>query len=170
MLGEKSRTKDFIICLNGCGCSGASVKSLSDLELFFVPIRIPQEINIVSSFCPCSPPPRPPPPFPLLSNQSKMSPEAENAVAPEGLISQPQGRRKNGKSITPVNCTRVLTPLPGKQWHEPKAAFRPKAGNSSFEKRQGERKAMAAVKAKEKEMKDEKEAERQVSHGCSIYH
>jgi hypothetical protein len=54
---------------------------------------------------------------------------------------------------------------PGKQWHEPKTAFRPKAGNSSFEKRQEERKAMAAVKAKEKEMKDEKEAERQVSSG-----
>jgi hypothetical protein len=54
---------------------------------------------------------------------------------------------------------------PGKQWHEPKTAFRPRAGTSSFEKRQEERKAMAAVKAKEKEMKDEKEAERQVSRG-----
>ena len=51
---------------------------------------------------------------------------------------------------------------PGKQWHEPKKAFRPKAGNDTFEKRQAERVAMAAVKAKEKEMKDEKEAERQV--------
>jgi rRNA-processing protein CGR1 len=56
----------------------------------------------------------------------------------------------------------------GKQWHEPKTAFRPKAGNSSFEKRQEERKAMAAVKTKEKEMKDEKEAERQVSHGWDL--
>lgn len=51
----------------------------------------------------------------------------------------------------------------GKQWHEPKTAFRPKAGNGTYEKRQVERIAMAAVKAKEKEMKDEKEAERQVS-------
>jgi rRNA-processing protein CGR1 len=50
----------------------------------------------------------------------------------------------------------------GKQWHEPKAAFRPKAGNSTYEKRQEERKAMAATKAKEKELKDEKEADRQV--------
>jgi rRNA-processing protein CGR1 len=52
----------------------------------------------------------------------------------------------------------------GKQWHEPKSAFRPKAGNSSYAKRLEERKAMGAVKAKEKEMKEEKEAERQVSY------
>ena len=50
----------------------------------------------------------------------------------------------------------------GKQWHAPKAAFRPKAGQNSFEKRTEERKAQAAMKAKEKEMKDEKEAARQV--------
>ena len=50
----------------------------------------------------------------------------------------------------------------GKQWHELKSAFRPKAGNSTYEKRQAERVAMAAVKAKEKEMKDEKEAARKV--------
>lgn len=53
----------------------------------------------------------------------------------------------------------------GKQWHEPKAAFRPKAGNGTYEKREKERVAMAAVKAKEKEMKEEKEAERQVGLG-----
>lgn len=50
----------------------------------------------------------------------------------------------------------------GKQWHANKTAFRPRANQSSFEKRAAERKALAAVKAKEKEMKDEKEAERQV--------
>ena len=52
----------------------------------------------------------------------------------------------------------------GKQWHAPRSAFRPKAGNSTYEKRAEQRKAIAAVKAKEKEMKEEKEAERQV--GC----
>ena len=52
----------------------------------------------------------------------------------------------------------------GKQWHEPKTAFRPKAGNGTYEKRQAERVAMAAVKAKEKEMKDEKEAARKVRY------
>ena len=50
----------------------------------------------------------------------------------------------------------------GKQWHAQKSAFRPKAGQSSYEKRTQERKALAATKAKEKEMKDEKEEERQV--------
>jgi hypothetical protein len=52
----------------------------------------------------------------------------------------------------------------GKQWHEPKSAFRPKAGNSTYKKRTEERKAMATVKAKEREMKEEKEAERQVCY------
>jgi hypothetical protein len=50
----------------------------------------------------------------------------------------------------------------GKQWHAPRAAFRPKMGNDTYEKRQHERVAMAAMKAKEKEMKEEKEAERVV--------
>ena len=50
----------------------------------------------------------------------------------------------------------------GKQWHDNKTPFRPRSNQSSFEKRTAERKALAAVKAKEKEMKDEKEAERQV--------
>ena len=52
--------------------------------------------------------------------------------------------------------------LSGKQWHAQKSAFRPKAGQTSYEKRTAERKAMTAMKAKEKEMKDEKEDERQV--------
>ncbi|KAL8387781.1 hypothetical protein RB595_009676 [Gaeumannomyces hyphopodioides] len=50
----------------------------------------------------------------------------------------------------------------GKQWHAPRKAFRPGSGLTSYEKRAKDRVTMAAVKAKEKEMKDEKEAERQV--------
>jgi rRNA-processing protein CGR1 len=53
--------------------------------------------------------------------------------------------------------------LSGKQWHAPRTAFRLKAGNSTFEKRIEERKALATVKTKEREMKNAKEAERQVS-------
>ncbi|KAL8414097.1 hypothetical protein RB594_005358 [Gaeumannomyces avenae] len=49
----------------------------------------------------------------------------------------------------------------GKQWHAPRKAFRPGSGLTSYEKRAKDRVSMAAVKAKEKEMKDEKEAERQ---------
>ena len=51
----------------------------------------------------------------------------------------------------------------GKQWHPVKKAFRPKAGNTSYEKRKQQDDAVAATKAKEKEMKEEKEAARQVS-------
>ena len=50
----------------------------------------------------------------------------------------------------------------GKQWHEPKKAFRPASGLTSFEQRVKMRVAQAATKAKEKELKEEKEAERQV--------
>ena len=50
----------------------------------------------------------------------------------------------------------------GKQWHAQKSAFRPTSGQTSYEKRTAGRKAMTAMKAKEKEMKDEKEEERQV--------
>lgn len=52
--------------------------------------------------------------------------------------------------------------LPGKQWHAPKKAFRPAAGHKSYEKRTKDRAALAQMKAKEKEMKDEKEQERKV--------
>jgi uncharacterized membrane protein len=62
-----------------------------------------------------------------------------------------------------------LTPSTGKQWHDNKSAFRPRANQSSWEKRTAERKALAAVKAKEKELKDEKEQERQVG-GDSLAH
>jgi rRNA-processing protein CGR1 len=58
-----------------------------------------------------------------------------------------------------------LTSAPtGKNWHEQKKAFRPTAGQTSYEKRAALRNAMAEVKAKEREMKEEKQAERQVSH------
>lgn len=50
----------------------------------------------------------------------------------------------------------------GKQWHEPKKAFRPAAGLTSYAKRAKDRVTHALVKAKEKELKEEKEAERQV--------
>ncbi|KAJ4988066.1 Cgr1 family protein [Stagonosporopsis vannaccii] len=49
----------------------------------------------------------------------------------------------------------------GKQWHDNKSAFRPRANQTSWDKRTAERKALAAVKAKEKELKDEKAATKQ---------
>ena len=56
----------------------------------------------------------------------------------------------------------MLTWFSGKQWHAPKKAFRPASGLTSYEKRAQARIAQAATKAKEKELKEEKEAERQV--------
>lgn len=93
------------------------------------------------------------------------------------------GARKNG-TITPLDKNLPLSAISvaeaftdflflqrprirlmriGKQWKPAKTAFRPKAGTSkSWEARLGERKAMAAMKAREKELKDEKETARQV--------
>ncbi|KAK3329417.1 hypothetical protein B0H66DRAFT_23767 [Apodospora peruviana] len=49
----------------------------------------------------------------------------------------------------------------GKQWHAVKKAFRPASGLTPYEQRAKLRVAQATMKAKEKELKDEKEAERQ---------
>lgn len=50
----------------------------------------------------------------------------------------------------------------GKKWHAQKSPFRPNAGQTPYEVRQHQRIERDAMKAKEKEMKEEKEAERQV--------
>jgi rRNA-processing protein CGR1 len=57
---------------------------------------------------------------------------------------------------------RLTRAFAGKQWHDNKTAFRPRANQTSWDKRTLERKTLAANKAKEKELKEEKEAERQV--------
>lgn len=56
----------------------------------------------------------------------------------------------------------------GKNWHENKAAFRPLAGQTSYAKRAAKQKQEAEVKKMEKEMKDEKEQERQVCFSFEI--
>ena len=58
---------------------------------------------------------------------------------------------------------------PGKNWHAPKSAFRPNSKQTSYAKRLSAQKAAADVKAKEREMKAEKEEERQVCRDA-IYH
>jgi rRNA-processing protein CGR1 len=50
----------------------------------------------------------------------------------------------------------------GKQWHETKKPFRPVQGQTSYAKRVARESQAAEVKKIEKEMKEEKEAERQV--------
>ncbi|KAK3488820.1 rRNA-processing protein cgr-1 [Neurospora hispaniola] len=64
------------------------------------------------------------------------------------------------QTTSQVEIKAVFKPLGMRQWHAPKKAFRPGSGLTSFEKRAKERQLLAAVKAKEKELKDEKEAER----------
>lgn len=86
--------------------------------------------------------------------------------APEAVASAPKslGMRKNGTPIPPrvCDCVSFANPVAGKQWHAPKKAFRPGSGLTSYEQRAKTRVAQAAMKAKEKELKEEKEAERQV--------
>ena len=53
----------------------------------------------------------------------------------------------------------------GKQWHVTKKAFRPAAGQTSYAKRVAREAQAAEVKKIGKEMKGEKEEERQVSLG-----
>lgn len=48
----------------------------------------------------------------------------------------------------------------GKNWHQPKKPFRPNAGQTSYAKRLELRKHQEAIKEQERELKEEKEAER----------
>ncbi|KAK5088544.1 rRNA-processing protein cgr1 [Lithohypha guttulata] len=65
-----------------------------------------------------------------------------------------------------AKATTVSTSAPagirvnGKNWHAQKKAFRPTAGLTSFQKRMEMEQVKKATKAKEQEMKDEKEQER----------
>jgi rRNA-processing protein CGR1 len=62
----------------------------------------------------------------------------------------------------PAQSCRSNGPITGKNWHQPKRAFRPTSGLTSYAKRMEEQKNADAMKAKEKEMKEEKAAQRQV--------
>lgn len=106
--------------------------------------------------------------------------------APVAKVPEVTGMRKNGESfsacqypacvfyfrlvsraadlrIRPCPILYISTNyLSGKSWHDNKKAFRPTAGQTSYAKRQAKDQALAVIKAQEKEMKEEKEAERQV--------
>lgn len=95
-----------------------------------------------------------------------MSAESETNAAPEAgaaAINTVKGMRKNGQFVPSFELHDTDNHLfTGKQWHQTKTAFRPRTNQTSFARRQEEKKALDAVKAKEKEMKDEKQAEKQV--------
>ena len=52
----------------------------------------------------------------------------------------------------------------GKAWHNPSKAFRPTSGQTSYAKRVVRQAQEAETKKIEKEIKEEKEAEREVCH------
>ncbi|KAJ5915269.1 hypothetical protein N7454_011023 [Penicillium verhagenii] len=108
-----------------------------------------------------------------------MSTSVETPAVP-APIAKAEGMRKNGQStklpkpaqsplfesrcirfcLDPTNPIVAFLFL-GKNWHDNKRAFRPTAGLTSYTKRQELRKHQDAVKEREREMKQEKEAERQ---------
>lgn len=99
---------------------------------------------------------------------SSETPAAAEAAAPVAAAASTKnlGMRKNGRSpgALPVLFSSSVSPLIshlGKQWHDLKKAFRPASGLTSYAQRSKERIARATMKAKEKELKDEKEATRQ---------
>ncbi|PGH11803.1 rRNA-processing protein cgrA [Polytolypa hystricis UAMH7299] len=61
----------------------------------------------------------------------------------------------------PAPKTNIGSRVNGKNWQLRRTPFRPTSGLTSYEKRQQEKKTLDAVKEREKEMKEEKEAERQ---------
>lgn len=87
-------------------------------------------------------------PFAYVLEIVKMAAEIEvsQTQTPASGLAQPPVVRKNGKN-----------------WHESRKAFRPTAGQTSYAKRAARQAQETEVKKLEKEMKDEKEAERQVS-------
>ncbi|ODH51952.1 rRNA-processing protein cgrA [Paracoccidioides brasiliensis] len=92
-----------------------------------------------------------------------MSAALETAVkASEPASQAPKGMRKNVLLSRNIRINASLNPATiGKNWHGTKTPFRPTAGQTSYLKRLEERKARDVMKEREKEMKDEKEAERQ---------
>lgn len=97
-----------------------------------------------------------------------MADEQPSSTATSASVSQFPGLRRNGAdflvslvlSVPLLQAANFISS--GKQWHAPKKAFRPAAGLTSYAQRSKERLARVTMKAKEKELKDEKEAQRQV--------
>lgn len=63
----------------------------------------------------------------------------------------------------------IMLPIPsvrknGKNWHESRKAFRPTSGQSTYAKRRARTAEQAEVKKLENELKEDKEAERQVCY------
>ena len=97
---------------------------------------------------------------PSSSGRPTTSEEIDRERGEQTMAVAVDGARKNGKPMIDIGDDGLT--ISGKQWHERKTAFRPCAGLSSWSQRLEVRKAEKAVKTKEREMKAEKEEERQV--------
>jgi hypothetical protein len=70
--------------------------------------------------------------------------------------------RKNGSKAWSRLASTTDIPT-GKNWHQERKPFRLNAGQTNYAKRLEDRKAAQAMKALEREMKEEKETKRQAS-------
>ena len=83
-------------------------------------------------------------------------------AAPPTPVAVEASTAKTAATTAPLQAQKGLgRRVNGKQWHVPKTAFRPTAGQTTFAKRMEVESVKKATKAREQEMKDEKEAERQ---------
>ena len=81
--------------------------------------------------------------------------------------------RACGETVQPFKDSHLVVKakwhLIGKQWHDTKSPFRPMAGLSSYEQRIKQQERIATTKGAERQLKEEKESQRQVSFEEFIY-
>ena len=94
-----------------------------------------------------------------MSTEDRPWPETASEGLKLAAASSNFGKRKNGTTCSAPQGTCSLT-IAGKIWHTQRSAFRPTAGLGSYSKRKGLEQARQATKAREQEMKAEKEGER----------
>ena len=111
----------------------------------------------LSSQKPCPPNPQP------QHQQSSKPPGSAKTVR-----HLPLGGPPPTSSMPTPHAKLPISPSSGKQWHTRKTPFRRNTTQKSYAQRCVERKAQAAMKAKEREMKDEKEGERMVWRFLSL--
>jgi hypothetical protein len=114
-----------------------------------------------------------------------------SSAIPTSSANPVKGMRKNGKILSPSSLTLLhcsvkgfqlfyylpraapadrLSVSTGKNWRDSKKPFRPTSGLTSYEKRLEARKRQEAVKEHERELREEKEAERKVGRRRKALH
>jgi len=78
---------------------------------------------------------------------------ADTAIAAPAVVSTADNANTSTPALSGLRKN-------GKNWHAQKTAFRPTAGQTTYQKRMEQEQVKKATKAREQEMKDEKEQER----------